>query len=354
MLRSASLLLLCSTLSSTATADILFLEADRDTTLIQSTSGDRGNGAGIHFFVGDTENNGIRRGLLHFDIAGNIPANSRIVFVRLRVSVTKTIAPFPDNVFLHRVLDDWGEGDSSGAGGGAVATMDDATWRHRFVPDEFWANLGGDFDPTPSAVRVMDNTLQDYLFRTDAMLAEVQSWLDAPATNFGWLMKVENESGPRSARRFGSRENADAALRPLLEVHFVDDAVGTTFCTSLPNSSGQVATMSANGTTDATPLDLTFQIDNLPSSTLGQIFFGPNQLAGLPFGDGLKCVGGMLSRVQPPSGGMGSATIVLNPGAPYTGAIVPGASLNFQFWFRDGMAMMTGVNASDALNITFQ
>ena len=34
--------------------------------------------------------------------------------------------------------------------------------------------------------------------------------------------------------------------------------------------------------------------------------------------------------------------------------VVPGASLNFQAWFRDPAAGMSGFNLSDAIEITFQ
>ena len=51
------------------------------------------------------------------------------------------------------------------------------------------------------------------------MVADVQSWLDNPSTNFGWLL-VGNEALSETSKRFDSRENAIADNRPLLTVNF--------------------------------------------------------------------------------------------------------------------------------------
>ena len=133
------------------------------------------------------------------------------------------------------------------------------------------------------------------------------------------------------------------------------EVLGSTFCASLANSSGAVAALSARGSLAASPLNVRFDVTDLPSTTQGILFFGPGQLAGAPFGDGLRCVGGAVQRVLPPVAGMvGQARVVLNAVAPYASGITPGADLNFQFWFRDAMAMMAGFNTSDARNVVFE
>lgn len=53
---------------------------------------------------------------------------------------------------------------------------------------------------------------------SSGMVANVQSWLNSPATNFGWLIKTDNE-GVVSAREFGSAESAPAD-RPTLTVTY--------------------------------------------------------------------------------------------------------------------------------------
>ena len=110
----------------------------------------------------------------------------------------------------YRVLQSWGEGNSlaSGAGGGgALSTTNDATWAHRFYPATFWSNLGGDFAPTPSFTMALP-ALGVGTTPVDALAtADVQSWLDTPAQNFGWCL-IMDELLPSTARRINSREFA--------------------------------------------------------------------------------------------------------------------------------------------------
>jgi hypothetical protein len=51
------------------------------------------------------------------------------------------------------------------------------------------------------------------------MVADVQGWLDTPANNHGWILIGPEDV--QSAKRFGSRENSDVALRPALVLEFV-------------------------------------------------------------------------------------------------------------------------------------
>jgi hypothetical protein len=51
------------------------------------------------------------------------------------------------------------------------------------------------------------------------MVADAQSWLDAPSSNHGWIL-VGDEDGSNTSKRFVSREGADAALRPQLVVTY--------------------------------------------------------------------------------------------------------------------------------------
>jgi hypothetical protein len=51
------------------------------------------------------------------------------------------------------------------------------------------------------------------------MVADVQHWLDHPDINFGWLVRGE-ESGPRTVRRFDSRESDLPPNRPSLSISY--------------------------------------------------------------------------------------------------------------------------------------
>jgi homospermidine synthase len=50
----------------------------------------------------------------------------------------------------------------------------------------------------------------------------VQSWLDSPQANFGWIL-IGNESVATTAKRFDTRENIDTSFRPTLSVQYVTE-----------------------------------------------------------------------------------------------------------------------------------
>lgn len=50
-------------------------------------------------------------------------------------------------------------------------------------------------------------------------MGDVQGWLDSPSRNFGWLL-LGNESAFPTTKRFDSRENPTASVRPKLTVDY--------------------------------------------------------------------------------------------------------------------------------------
>jgi hypothetical protein len=184
------------------------------------------NAKGQHIYAG-TNNNlpSPRRALIAFDIAAVLPAGATVDSVSLRLVMTKTSpqAP-PATVTLRRLTADWGEATSIadlglGEGGGGSATPGDATWGHKFYDTVAWTTPGGDFDPSGSYPVVTTSTLGPYVWQSSQMAADVQGWLDTPASNFGWILLGE-EIGAGHAREFDSREHPTAANRPRLTVHY--------------------------------------------------------------------------------------------------------------------------------------
>ncbi len=201
------------------------LGSSQDNTLYEDADGALSNGAGEYFFAGRTKQatNSIRRGLIAFDIAGHMPPGSIIVSATLRLDLSQT-TPGPQPVELHRLTANWGEGTSNattmGGGMGAPATPGDATWIHRFYASTFWKTPGGDFVVTASAATTV-GSLGFYTWGTTTnMVADVQTWLDAPAANFGWLL-LGSETTTTTAKRFNTKENSDPTTRPALIVEFV-------------------------------------------------------------------------------------------------------------------------------------
>ncbi len=198
------------------------LNPSKDNTLYQDASGALSNGAGQHFFVGNTNNDSIRRGIIAFDIAGNIPAGATINSVTLTLNLSRTLSDSPQPVALHKLLADWGEGASDASdneGSGIAATPGDATWIHRFFEAETWVKPGGDFAVPASASTPVAGVASYTWGPTPEMVADVQGWLDDPSSNFGWLL-VGNERENGTVKRFDSKENPVAERSPSLTIEF--------------------------------------------------------------------------------------------------------------------------------------
>ena len=197
------------------------IEPFADNTLFEDTFSFRSNGTGDYLFVGNTNSRNTRRALLRFDVAGAVPPGATVTAVTLRMRMSRTRGG-TETLTLHRVLADWGEGasDASGPeGAGTRAAMGDATWVHRFFDTQAWDTPGGDFETAPSGGTAVGGTGSDTWASAEAMVADVQSWLDAPEGNFGWLLKG-NEDARQTAKRFDSREHSNGASRPQLTIDF--------------------------------------------------------------------------------------------------------------------------------------
>lgn len=192
----------------------------KDNTLFESGTGHLSNGVGAGLFVGKTNNNLLRRGLLTFDIASAIPPAAVIESVRLTMHMAQT-STGARTVSVHRVLTDWGEGTSNstvgGGGQGAPATTGDATWIHTFFDTATWQNAGGDFDDTASA-SMMIGIIGTYTWNsTPRLVNDVRDWLERPDENFGWLLRGDEEA-QGTAKRFDSRESLTSAFIPKLHI----------------------------------------------------------------------------------------------------------------------------------------
>ena len=212
---------LTSTVTSSEIREVS-LHPSKDNTLYEIASVFLSNGAGSHFFVGNTSRGLLRRGVIACDIAESVPTQATITSVYLTLSMSRTRAG-PETVKLHRVLADWGEGTSQAPdveGEGTYATAGDATWVYRFFDTDRWQSLGGDFSPEVSGSALVDAIGSSYTWNSTAqMVADVQDWLDDPSRNFGWLLRG-NEEVKRTATRFDSREHPSISNRPALKIQF--------------------------------------------------------------------------------------------------------------------------------------
>ena len=209
--------------------DTVGLGALKDNTLYENAQGDLSNGEGNYFFAGVNGQGWILRAPIAFDVAGSVPFGATIVSVTLNLTNT-TPQAVSGTVELYPLTTDWGEGDSNattnpagGAGGegqGALAVFTDATWIHSFYTTTLWTTPGGDFLPTASVTYFVAGAVNGrHQLSSQGLITDVQTWLDDPANNFGWLIRNSDEvSG--DAIRFASKDNTLDGLgyRPLLEI----------------------------------------------------------------------------------------------------------------------------------------
>jgi hypothetical protein len=215
------------------------IRASKDNSIFQNfPDNSAGGSAGI--FSGMTATGSPRRGLLAFDVAGNLPPGATITSAELTLYLGMA-AGGTQTVGLHRLTKDWGEGTAGNtlntvrnAGAGFPASPGDATWNANFLGASLWSNPGGtdDFAVAPSASAAVGDVpdVPVTWSSTAALVADVQQWLDNPATNFGWAI-INNETVVATARAFYSREATvdaggdpmDLARRPALVVSYIPE-----------------------------------------------------------------------------------------------------------------------------------
>jgi hypothetical protein len=220
-----------------ASADAVTIGASKDNTVFQSNV-NNSLGAGQAIFAGANGQSSPRRGLMDFDIAGAIPAGSTINSVQLTLFLNNAAggAASGPTIRLYRLVSDWGEGTAgsgvngaSGVGQGLAAGEGDATWNARHfsaTTPTLWNTAGGDFAAADSAaLGIVGTTLNTpYTWgSTSGLVADVQSWLNDPSSNFGWELKSDNELTASSVRGFWTREAArtgQTAFVPQLQITY--------------------------------------------------------------------------------------------------------------------------------------
>ncbi len=209
--------------AATAAADTVSLPPRKDNTIYSERQ--YTNGGGQYLFVGNTVNNDYRRTIISFDVASAVPAGSTIESANLTLHTSRSnpTGAQPVIVHLHRCLAPWGEGTvvaTRGEGFGGPPGPGDATWNFNAFGSSSWATPGGDHASSSSGSTLVLTALDFYTWSSSpGIVADVQSWLDSPQANFGWVVISEQEAARViTAKRFDSRENIQPAFRPVLQI----------------------------------------------------------------------------------------------------------------------------------------
>lgn len=119
------------------------------------------------------------------------------------------------------------------------------------------------------------------------------------------------------------------------------------------NSNGTGALLSATGLASLSLDDLGFVASGLPPTAPALLIQGSqsaNGGAGIPLGDGLRCVGGTLVRLGVRTAAAGVAS--WGPGLSSAGGWSAGQTLKFQTWYRNPSGPCgSGYNLSNALSV---
>ncbi len=224
-----------------AGANVIVLDPTKDTTLFENNPSN--NLGGEDLAVGATVQGKRMRPLFFFDVAGAVPSGATIDAVSLTFFVTRNpyLGQIASTVGLHEALVDWTEGAGNDASGsnGVAALPGESTWNSRAHGSTAWGVAGGqagvDYVAVASGTGALNAPGEYTIPSTAALVADVQSWLDNPAGNFGYFMISANEAAAGNGRRLASTENLDQLQSPVpvapprLQISYTVPEPGTIF-----------------------------------------------------------------------------------------------------------------------------
>ncbi len=125
------------------------------------------------------------------------------------------------------------------------------------------------------------------------------------------------------------------------------------------NSRGWGGKLSVAGSDDAAADDVRLVACNMIAGNPALLFSGPTPInggAGMVFGNGLRVVGGFLTRYNPPKAPDGNGRAVWGPGLSGGNGWPIGATVHFQVWYRDPFhsSCVDVFNLTNGVSVTFQ
>lgn len=176
--------------------------------------------------------------------------------------------------------------------------------------------------------------------------------------DFGWSVDFAPAVGGLGVDTFvvgatGSDDGADDAGSALL---YAEEVFWKTYCDTSPSSVGPGATIGLSGDLSIASNDTRLEAYGCPPDQFAIFYYGQHR-RDIPFGNGIRCVGGQVFRLPVFStGATGTPTFLLDFDVPpmEAGRIYPGSRWRFQCWYRDPAGGGSQFNFSDALEAWFR
>jgi hypothetical protein len=138
-----------------------------------------------------------------------------------------------------------------------------------------------------------------------------------------------------------------------MDVDFGYKPVPYVYCESEPNSTGDNAGITYDGNPSISENEFYVTVTGLPPNQPGWFFYGTEAID-VPFGNGVRCIGGQVNRYRKVAIEItGNTDVHLDFTFPPLDTIVPGVPYYFQLWYRDPMGGGAGYSTSDALSVIF-
>ena len=171
-----------------------------------------------------------------------------------------------------------------------------------------------------------------------------------PSDQFGFAVSIFGETAMVGA---GSNDPPTGGFDSGTAYVF-STGFGTPYCASVPNSTGSPALMSSGGCGSVARNDIVLYASPVPNEP-GLFFYGVDAVQ-LPFGNGFRCIGNTVHRLDVTTGVSGALSHELDVTAPPSpaGQITAGSTWNFQAWYRDPSGGGAFFNLSDGLRLAFQ
>jgi RHS repeat-associated protein len=159
-------------------------------------------------YYGDT------RGLVKFGSITGIPTDAQVTRAQLRMWNTY-LYPGTDTdewVDVHKLTRAFGETT--------------ATW-NMANSTTAWTTPGGDYEPTP--LSGFNGFTNDPEWETWDVRNAVDGWIDTPTSNYGFLLKMRDESVSTARSMLLASEASETLLRPTLEVTYLEKTPASTY-----------------------------------------------------------------------------------------------------------------------------